>query len=134
METNLWVYDDPYRDPSPPSSTMHVADLDGASATERNKWQASVSVSVVDADGAPVPDATVTISSFADSGDLWDIEPCVTDGAGLCSLSYSRIGDGILSLTFVVDDVSHATHAYDAGANTDPDGDSDGTSITVNAP
>ena len=83
---------------------------------------------------APVPDATVTLSSWSDSGDLWDIEPCVTDGAGLCSLSYGRIGSGIQSLTFVVDDVTHATNSYQPADNADSDGDSDGTSITVYKP
>ena len=38
------------------------------------------------------------------------------------------------NLTFVVDDVSHATYAYEPAANTDSDGDSDGTAITVNSP
>jgi hypothetical protein len=38
------------------------------------------------------------------------------------------------STTFTVDDVSHASLTYDSSANTDPDGDSDGTSITVSKP
>jgi hypothetical protein len=80
-----------------------------------------------------VPEATATIRTLADSGDLWDIEPCLTDASGLCSLSYG-VGTGTPSLTFIVDDVTHATLSYEAGANTDPDGDSDGTSITVYRP
>jgi hypothetical protein len=98
------------------------------------KWEASVTLLVVDAVGVPAPDATATVRSWADSGDLWDIEPCLTDGSGLCSLSYGGIGTEIASLTFTVDDVTHATLSYDASANGDPDGDSDGTSITVYKP
>jgi hypothetical protein len=114
---------------------MHVADIDGASAVQNRKtWNADVTVLVVDDSGAPVSDATLTISSWADSGDFWDTEPCLTDASGLCSLSYASIGNSILSLTFTVDDVTHATNTYEPGANADPDGDSDGTTITVNKP
>jgi hypothetical protein len=44
------------------------------------------------------------------------------------------IGERNPSATFTVDTVSHATITYDPSANSDPDGDSDGTSITVNRP
>jgi hypothetical protein len=121
--------------PDPPALTLHIADLDGVSAVQNRKtWQASATVLVVDASGAPIPDATVTISSWSNDGYLWDIEPCLTDTSGLCSLSYGRIGNDAASLTFTVDDVAHATHTYQPVDNTDPDGDSDGTTITVSKP
>jgi hypothetical protein len=34
-------------------------------------------------------------------------------------------------VTFTVNGIAHATLAYAAGENHDPDGDSDGTTITV---
>jgi hypothetical protein len=37
-------------------------------------------------------------------------------------------------VTFTVQDVAHATFAYQAADNADPDGDSDGTAISVNKP
>ena len=47
--------------------------------------------------------------------------------AGLASKTVS-------SVTFTVTDVSHASLAYQAADNSDPDGDSDGSSITVSKP
>lgn len=41
---------------------------------------------------------------------------------------------GAESPTFRVDAVTHATLGYEPGANTDPDGDPAGTTITVNKP
>jgi hypothetical protein len=42
--------------------------------------------------------------------------------------------DGGSSVTFAVDGVAHSSLTYDATDNHDPDGDSDGTSITVSKP
>jgi hypothetical protein len=38
------------------------------------------------------------------------------------------------SVTFAVDDVTLARYGYTPGGNRDPDGDSDGTTITVYKP
>jgi hypothetical protein len=43
-------------------------------------------------------------------------------------------GKSTASVTFTVEGISHVALTYDSAGNTDPDGDSDGTTITVNKP
>ena len=95
-------------------------------------WNATVTITVYDADQVPVADAIV-------SGDwsVWHLRPatCTTDGNGQCSLTTGQIaGKNKTSATFTVDGVTHATLTYQAADNADPDGDSDGTTITVSKP
>ena len=109
---------------------MHVGDLDGTATTTKNEWYATVSVSVVDATGTAVAGATVqatwtTVSSAT---------TCTTDASGTCTLTSPRVRKATDSLTLRVDSATHASLTYDAGANTDPDGDSNGTTITVRKP
>ena len=113
------------------SNTMHVGDLDGSGQINGRRWTATVSVLVVDNNGSPVANATVEGNwSTGGRGNA----SCTTAGNGLCSISISGIRDDIPSVTFTVADVSHSSLSYDAGANSDPDGDSNGTSITINMP
>jgi hypothetical protein len=112
------------------STTMHVGDLDGTARTARNEWYATVTVAVVDDAGSAVAgaevDATWTASGSAAT--------CSTDAAGTCTVTSPRVRKTTDSLTLRVDAVTHASLTYDAGTNTDPDGDSDGTTITVKKP
>ncbi|MGI8822389.1 MAG: S8 family serine peptidase [Acidimicrobiia bacterium] len=109
-------------------TTMHVADLDGSGVITSGKiWTATATITVVDDTGAPVSGATVT-GRFRSVTGL----TCTTDGAGMCSISLANTRRR--SETFTVTDVSHGTLTYDAAANTDPDGDSDGTVIVINRP
>ncbi|MDX1665531.1 MAG: Ig-like domain-containing protein [Candidatus Promineifilaceae bacterium] len=113
------------------SSTMHVADLDGNSIGNGGTWTAEVSILIVDSSGSPVADATVSGSwSNGASGSA----SCTTDTTGWCTVSLSGIYKRTSSVTFTVDGVTHAALTYDATANSDPDGDSDGTTITVYKP
>jgi PKD repeat protein len=109
------------------ATSVHVADLDGVGADQTGgDWLATVSVSVVDESGVAVGEATAT-------GD-WrsgDVTTCTTDAAGTCDLEVLT-GGWRTSLT--VTSISHVTLSYDPDANTDPDGDSDGTVIVVNSP
>ncbi|HUF40215.1 MAG TPA: Ig-like domain-containing protein [Anaerolineales bacterium] len=119
--------------PTPvPGDTIHVADLDGIGVSSGpNRWQATVTITVVDQDGAPFAGAIVSgswSSGATGSGN------CQTDGAGQCSITRFNIRNTSSSATFTVDNVSATGHAYDPGANTDPDGDSDGTVIVVDKP
>ncbi len=107
---------------------MHVADLDGvAAAAGGPNWVANVTVLVTDANGAGVANATV---SGTWGGAVSGTGSCLTDASGYCTLTSAKTRS-TSSITFTVDNVSAAGYFYDAAANADPDGDSDGTTIVV---
>jgi PKD repeat protein len=113
----------------PPTDMMHIGDLDGGSFIVRNKWTAVVTVAVHDATENPVSDATVTGSwSIGRTG------TCTTDGYGRCEVRAEGISTKLSSVVFSVENVVHDTRIYDPSSNGDPDGDSDGTRIIVDAP
>lgn len=56
-----------------------------------------------------------------------------TDNSGQCAINENNIRSGD-SITFTVTGVAHDAFTYDAPGNHDPDGDSNGTSITVSKP
>ena len=59
---------------------------------------------------------------------------CTTDGGGQCSVVKGNLKFDEASVTFTVDSVTAAGYSYAPAANHDPDGDSDGASITVSSP
>ena len=108
-------------------STMHVADLDGVGVSVGRPWMAVVTVSVVDDLGAAVIDAGVE-GVWKDGTTV----TCSTVSDGTCSV---ELGDQRRkSTTFSVTAISHPSLTYDPGSNSDPDGDSDGTTITILRP
>lgn len=110
---------------------MHVSDLDGSSSLASGRWDATVIVEVVDGGGAPAPEATVAgVWSGGGSG----AGTCVTDTGGTCEISLVGIKKNFPSVVFTVENVSHTAMTYAPSANIDPDGDSDGTTITVAQP
>jgi subtilisin family serine protease len=119
--------------PTPdPGATMHAGDLDGAaSPAGRNRWDATVAVLIHDAAENPVSGATVSATW---SGGVSGSGSCVTDGTGACAITKSNIKGNVGSVVLTVDAVSHPALLYEPAANHDPDGDSDGTSITVLSP
>jgi hypothetical protein len=72
--------------------------------------------------------------SGAWSNDDTTTSACTTDSNGQCSLASSTLDGKTGSVTFTVSGVTHASFSYDAANNTDPDGDSDGSSITISQP
>ena len=124
--------DTPTPTPTPGGASMHVGDLDGSGvAAPRGRWDATVTITVHDATENPVAGATVdgTWGDGASGG-----ASCVTDADGQCSVTKGNIKGNVTSVTFTVDGVIASGYTYDAGANHDPEGDSDGTSITVLQP
>lgn len=113
------------------ATSLHIADLDGAKTSLGNRWTSTVTISVVDNLGAPVTGATVTGTWSAGTGGTTS---CVTGSTGTCSVTRNRIANRILTVTYTVTTVTHATLTYQSSANTDPDGDSTGTAITVAKP
>jgi hypothetical protein len=111
--------------------TMHVGDLDAsADPGPHNWWRATFTVKIDDSIEDPVGSADV---AFSLSGVENGSGQVTTGSDGTAAYQTGWIknsGD----LTFTVDDVTHATLSYSAGDNHDPDGDSDGTSITISGP
>jgi hypothetical protein len=110
---------------------MHIGDLDGSSSPgNHNRWVANVTITVHDQLG-PVSVATVG-GEWSDGASGSD--SCETDDLGQCTVTKNNIKGNQSTVTFTVTDVTEISHVYQPGANHDPDGDSDGTRITVLQP
>ena len=108
------------------AGTMHIADLDASGVVTGRTWTATVTATVRDNGAALVSGATV-------SG-TWrrgNVGTCTTDASGTCSVAISTRAR---SEQFTVTGVTHASLTYDPAANTDPDGDSNGTTIRIKKP
>lgn len=134
-----WVDDNPANDgksadvsviSSDTPAALHVGDLDGISSQTDwwIIWQATVGIQIQDNLHQPVSGAQVDIDWSDGSA-----ASCLTDSSGICQVTgFQWIWVGSISINVV--DVYHADLKYDSAANTDPDGDSDGTHITINRP
>jgi choice-of-anchor B domain-containing protein len=112
-----------------PAELAHVGDLDGSSVIANNgKWTASVTVTVHDAADNPISGAQVT-GTWSNGASGTSV--CTTDGAGSCQVSNGLIRRNINSADFSISSIVASGYSYNAGANHDPDGDSNGTAITV---
>jgi hypothetical protein len=108
---------------------MHIADLDGVRTNQQNTWTAGVTITAHDGNHAPLANATVTGG--------WSIggtSSCTTDGSGQCHVDRWAIPRRTQSVLFTVLSVTKPVFLYGSTDNHDPDGDSNGTSITVNRP
>jgi chitodextrinase len=108
---------------------LHVGDLDGTVTNNGATWTALVTITVHDSNHSPVAGATVS-GSWSDGG----TGSCPTSGSGQCAVSKSKISKSTRSGTFTVANVTHPTLTYNAPNNHDPDGDSNGTVITLSWP
>jgi len=118
-------------DDTPAPTSISIVDLDGAGVSARgNKWRADVTISVRDDLGDPVAGAVVSgvWSNGANGSDN-----CTTNGAGLCSASKGGLKGNVSSVTFTVTGISGSV-PYDPNGNTDPESDSNGTTISVDKP
>ncbi len=113
-------------DPEPPPTEtgVHVGDLDGESLNQGSTWVAEVTVHVHDENEQPVNGLLVQGTWSGGLG----AASCETAG-GQCAVLSEPMPKRIGSATFSVTDISGGT--YIAGANHDPEDDSDGSSITV---
>ena len=97
--------DDP--PPPDPDATMTVAAVDGTSEIGKGQaWTATVTIRVVDGQGAPLSGATVS-GSWTPGG----ISTCTT-AAGSCSVTVSLTAKKATSTTFTVTDVVLAGYTY----------------------
>ena len=118
--------------PSGGGSETHSGDLDGTSSSVGGgKWRAQVTITVHDDAEAAVANATVQVTW---SGGVSGSASCVTSGNGTCTVTSPNIRNREGSVTLTIDNITHATLSYDNTANHDPDGDSNGTTISVGKP
>ena len=112
------------------ASVLHVGDLDGSGVLGRKgTWTANVKITVHDANKSNVAGATVSaLWSDATSRTV----TCTTDATGACTISKSSIAKQSIGLN--VTKISKTGSSYDPVANQDPDGDSNGTAITILKP
>jgi hypothetical protein len=112
--------------PTPAPILMHISDLDATAYLVRNKWTAIVEIEVSNANGITVDQATVHGTwSTGDSGQ------CTTGVYGRCDIRLSDLRKKVGSVTFTVNDLQRERGIYEPSKNSDPDGDSNGTQITV---
>jgi serine protease AprX len=114
--------------PPPPTPNVHVGDLDDTSSTLSTGWRAQARILVEDQDGSPVTGAVVT--------GKWPngtAATCTTNTNGLCRIS-RKLANSKLSIVVTVTNVKSAVGSYTATFNHDPDGDSNGTKITLVKP
>lgn len=115
--------------------TMHVGDI-GARvkrALDGSTWQVLVRVRADNESHAAAPAGTV-ISGVWDDG---SVGSCATEVPGRCTIAKSDIPIGAGTATFRVTGLANPAYPEygdDLTANHDPNGDSDGTSITVSRP
>ena len=116
-------------DEAPVLTTVFVGDLDASSTSGRgSKWNAIVAIVVRDAAGNHIADGTVS-GSWSDGAT--GSPSCTTDSSGVCTVRKNSIKSNVNAVTLTVSTIGGAGLSYDEDLNTDPDGDSDGTSIVV---
>lgn len=113
------------------ASGMHVGDLFPYVSSEGRTWSGYVIVRIHDENHDPIEGATV-YGTWTGGG--LAVDECVTDYAGECLMLSTLNGKKTKSLTFTVTDVVFGTATFSPADNHDADGDSDGTSITMNRP
>lgn len=112
------------------AESLHVSDLDQSSEKlPKGRWAALITALVTSDAGEPVADAEVR--GVFRQGDWSLAVSCATDEKGLCTVNAGELPKKGGSAVFTVDAVTHNSLAYDSSANHDPDGDSDGTVITL---
>ncbi len=120
---------------TPNCPSMHIGDLDGTTINVGTTlWRARVTITVHDNTHALVPNATVAGAWSA--GDTNGVQTsCTTSNVvgptfGTCTVQSGRIPNATTNVIFTVTGASNSL-PYKPGDNHDPDGDSNGTAITM---
>jgi Big-like domain-containing protein len=113
----------------PPST--HVGDLDRSTTKQKSSWTAIVTITIRNQANAAVANATVTGSW---SNGAAGTSSCATNVSGQCSVIKAGIKNRTTSVSFTVTNVVHPTLPYASAGNQDPDGDSNGTTISILKP
>lgn len=105
-------------------AAVRVVDIDGLVAADRSRWQAAVTIAVTDSNGNGA--AGVAVAGRWSNGKTFS---GATDADGRVTATSVWLQKKSASISFTIESVSHVD--YDPTLNSDPDGDSDGTSIIV---
>ncbi len=105
---------------------MSVKDLDGVAAVKKTGWSATVTITVKDANG-------VLLSNVKVDGKFGTTAISCTTTNGQCSVTAS-FKSTVTSTTYTVTNLTASGYVYDNTGNSDVEGDSNGTAITVNKP
>jgi hypothetical protein len=117
---------------SPPPSTLHVGDLDGAKSTAGKNWTAKVTIRIENGSSAALGGVVVTGTWSNGAGGS---ASCTTATNGTCTVQKTKLSrSSAASVTFTVTGATLSGYTYTPAANHDPDGDSDGTTIVVLRP
>jgi PKD repeat protein len=115
-----------------PAISMHAGDLDGATSSgQAGKWNATVTITAHTSAHATIAGVTISVTW---SGGASGSGSCVTDASGKCNVTLNNIRKTATSVTFTVNGMTLSGYVYSSAANHDPDGDSNGTTITVAKP
>lgn len=94
------------------TGALHVSALSAAKSIKGTKWNATITITVVDANNAPVSGVTVTGTwSGAKTGTV----TCTTGTAGTCSVAASSMTGA--SVTYTVSNLAKTGYTYNAAAN-----------------
>jgi hypothetical protein len=114
--------------PAGSTQTLGIADLDARSVSLNEASAVEVTVTVYDDTNTPIPNAQVT-GLFSNGYD--GTGTCVTDHSGVCTIVSGSITPGTPAVTFSITDISHPNLRYNSSKNHDPDGETNGTEITI---
>ena len=109
--------------------SLHVGNLNGFAASNGNTWTATVQITVHDYRHNLVSGATLH-GMWNGSGP--DVACSTTAGSnGICSVVLSSIPNSTKLVSYAVTGLTLAGYVYQPSANHDPDGSSNGFSVTV---
>jgi subtilisin family serine protease len=111
-----------------PALAVHVGDLDARKKDKAAQWGVEITVLVRGSAAQLISGAVV---NFMVDGST--AKTCTTGAAGTCAARIF-LPDSQASTSWVVTSITKSGTTYDALANTDPDPDSNGTTIVVNQP
>ncbi len=122
----------PASGPTPtPLPGLHIGDLDGSKSSTKTGWKARVTLEAHNTSHGVLKGVTVKGNW---SGGYSGTSSCITDATGRCQVSSGGISAKLASVTFSVTGATRSGYVYQPGSNHDPDGDSNGTAITVSWP
>jgi hypothetical protein len=117
--------------PSPVPQTLHSGDLDRSASASGSKWTARVVITVHNASHAVVSGVTVTGNW---GGGANGSASCTTGTNGQCTVTKSNLKSSLSSVTFTLSNMTRTGWTYASNLNHDPDGDSNGSTITIPRP